>query len=376
MIKNMIDLIMLTNSLSNKGPVRVMLDIAKNIDTTKIKPIVLTLMPDDKKKPIAESFEKQNIEIHRLNFSFLDLELKTDMVAKKVEAYIAENFKKPVVQAHGYHPTLLISHMSLPSTVTMHCISKEDYVPAKGVLLGNYMVWRFARNLKHQKYPVAISSYMKDYYKKVCDNPISLIYNGVSYRPVDSVDIHVLKKNLNIPEGKKVVLVTGELSKRKNGIHIINQLKKLSNDDFNCIFVGTGPLADTLKAEAESDHRIRFEGFKSNVKEYLQVADVFVSASTSEGLPLAVLEAICMGVPALLSDIPPHKEIVEKVSHPSIKCFSLSSDELSEYLISHLKQNWDKNGISKISLKYFSSDTMGEEYTKLIEKICMGNDHK
>jgi glycosyltransferase involved in cell wall biosynthesis len=40
-------------------------------------------------------------------------------------------------------------------------------------------------------------------------------------------------------------------------------------------------------------------------------ADVFVSASHGEGLPVAVLEAMAARCPVILSDIPPHREIAD-----------------------------------------------------------------
>jgi glycosyltransferase involved in cell wall biosynthesis len=40
-------------------------------------------------------------------------------------------------------------------------------------------------------------------------------------------------------------------------------------------------------------------------------ADLFVSASRGEGLPVAVMEVMATGCPAVLSDIPQHRELLE-----------------------------------------------------------------
>ncbi len=48
---------------------------------------------------------------------------------------------------------------------------------------------------------------------------------------------------------------------------------------------------------------------REKVYEHLTEADLFISASQGEGLPIAVLEAMACRCPVLLSDIPPHREI-------------------------------------------------------------------
>ena len=77
------------------------------------------------------------------------------------------------------------------------------------------------------------------------------------------------------------------------------------------LFAGDGPLARACKGLAGGDPRIHFLGQISNVQDYLQVADVFVSAALSEGLPNTVLEAMASGLPTVLSDIPAHREILD-----------------------------------------------------------------
>jgi glycosyltransferase involved in cell wall biosynthesis len=52
---------------------------------------------------------------------------------------------------------------------------------------------------------------------------------------------------------------------------------------------------------------------RDKVFEYFTRADLFVSASWGEGLPVAVMEAMACGCPVVLSNIPPHREIAEGV---------------------------------------------------------------
>lgn len=364
----MITLIMIINQLRNSGPNRVMLDIMRKLNRDNIKPVVIALMLDNTVRPIASEFEKIGVEIHRFAYSKLDLEIKTRSVRKEIENFIKFNYNNPVVQAHGYHPTLLTSGMSIPHTATIHCIDSEDFIISKGKLLGSYMVWRFRRHLKRHKYPVAISQYMMSHYSDACDIDFKLIHNGVNYHHL-SCNINTLKQKLNIPFDKKIIVIPGRLHGSKNSTHTIKQLWLTGINDFLCIFLGFGPQLEELKAAVGSDSRFRFEGYKPNVGEYLSCADLYISSSLSEGLPLAALEALCMGVPSLLSDIPPHKEIVETLGQDGVECFSLQSNMLSDKLKIFLSKSYNRENISDAAIQHFSSQTMATKYETLFDEI-------
>lgn len=83
-----------------------------------------------------------------------------------------------------------------------------------------------------------------------------------------------------------------------------------------CLFVGkTGAGAEgkveecrRICSEAGIGDRVFFLGGRSDVPDILAALDVFVFSSFQEGLPVALTEAMLAGVPALVSDIPPHLE--------------------------------------------------------------------
>jgi glycosyltransferase involved in cell wall biosynthesis len=75
----------------------------------------------------------------------------------------------------------------------------------------------------------------------------------------------------------------------------------------------TPNYARWLENEAEKDSRVLLPGYVygDELEELYSNAACFVQASDLEGLPLTVLEAQSYGLPVLLSDIAPHREILE-----------------------------------------------------------------
>lgn len=122
------------------------------------------------------------------------------------------------------------------------------------------------------------------------------------------VDINLKKEELGLPKDKIILLSSGELIKRKNhetAIRAIARLKQITND-FHYVICGHGELSDYLHELAEKLHvsdSISFLGYRKDMMEIFQVADLFLFPSYQEGLPMALLEAMAYGLPVVCSDI-------------------------------------------------------------------------
>jgi glycosyltransferase involved in cell wall biosynthesis len=96
--------------------------------------------------------------------------------------------------------------------------------------------------------------------------------------------------------------------------------------------VGGGPLEDQLKEQARKvglEDRIRIQGLNHHIADVLQQLDVFVMSSTSEGLPLVILEAMAAGLPVVSTRIGGVPEVAPE-GDVSMLCTPGSASDLAE----------------------------------------------
>jgi glycosyltransferase involved in cell wall biosynthesis len=86
--------------------------------------------------------------------------------------------------------------------------------------------------------------------------------------------------------------------------------------ELRLLMLGNGPQAGLLRKifmSAGMLDRVHFPGqiSQKNLPKYYRAADLYISASHSDGTSISLLEALSCGLPVLLSDIPGNKEWVE-----------------------------------------------------------------
>ena len=116
-------------------------------------------------------------------------------------------------------------------------------------------------------------------------------------------DIH---EHFGIPKDHAVIVSVGELSKRKNIVTMIDAMKELADLKLTYLICGQGPLEQQLKEhvrDAGVSDRVCFAGYVENVPAVLQQADCLVLPSFQEGLPVAVMEAMAVGLPVIATRI-------------------------------------------------------------------------
>lgn len=149
------------------------------------------------------------------------------------------------------------------------------------------------------------------------DTPCIVIANGVT---VSDVDQHQARKFIQTRPfaGRNYLLFVGTIVPRKSVEKLFQLLNLPRFRDHVLVLCGRledKAYVDSLQAEVRSlalEGRVFFEGAvaPAQIALYLASADLYVSASTFEGRPNAVLEAMAAGKVCLVSDIAAHREII------------------------------------------------------------------
>lgn len=135
-----------------------------------------------------------------------------------------------------------------------------------------------------------------------------VVNNGVD---TELFSFNPIKKNQDIIE----IITTGRLHKVKNQEQLIRVFSELIQVEPNLRLMVLGE-GDTRAALEKQIHElgiidyVSMPGMKKNVSEYLQQADIYVSTSLTEGLPLSILEAMSCGLPVVATDVGGTKDIV------------------------------------------------------------------
>ena len=150
----------------------------------------------------------------------------------------------------------------------------------------------------------------------VPESMLHVIPNGVEIPPRSrGVETPRLWEGLPLPPDARPVTFAGRLAAQKRpsdlvwGFHLLSQLQPHAHH----LVLGDGPLRGRLEREAEhygSGPRQHFPGRRDDAADLIAASDVFWLASSFEGMSNALMEAMAAGVPPVVSDIPPNRELV------------------------------------------------------------------
>lgn len=162
---------------------------------------------------------------------------------------------------------------------------------------------------------VCVSQDVKDKFKEVFSidkDKLEVVYNLI-----DSAEIKKLSNIGSVEKTKFTICMVGRLNRQKRydrALKVVQRLKD-AGYDFELWILGCGELEADLRNMAKDldvEDMVCFKGFIKPVYPYIQAADVLLNTSESEGYPLTLCEALCLGCPVVATDISGANELMAK----------------------------------------------------------------
>ena len=167
--------------------------------------------------------------------------------------------------------------------------------------------------------------------------------NSAKYRKLSEAECVELRYELGYAEEDKLLLCTGELLPNKNQITAIHTMKILTRKQPNVklLLAGNGPTLTELQAEVEAlglQEHVKFLGYRTDLERYANIADVIVSCSYREGLPMNIVEGMLLSKPVVASYNRGHRELIV----PDVTGYMVSptdTESFAERIIELLENN-------------------------------------
>jgi glycosyltransferase involved in cell wall biosynthesis len=303
-------LIFIWNNFLIGGTERILLDLLKNLDKNKFDISIVTILGSG---PMEEDFKGLEFSVFFFgpkkypSLAFLKILwfLSIPFIVLKLIIFFKKN-NPDVIITSLYQADILGYLANLFFNKKM--VSIQHDMVKKGSIIRWFKINAFKKSDK----VIAISNDVKEFlieYFEVTDSKIEVIYNGVDFEKFLSFQ----KTNDN---WKPVFGIIARLDRIKGHIYILEAFKKLKNEGIKlpkCIFVGDGVERKNLEEFAIKNElsNVEFTGEILNIGEYLKQIDVFLFPSLSEGLGIAILEALVTKTLVIASNVGGIKELIK-----------------------------------------------------------------
>ena len=128
------------------------------------------------------------------------------------------------------------------------------------------------------------------------------------------VDRDKVRREVGLNQDQMMLISMGDLIRRKDYETAIRAIAAAHDQRLQYYICGKGPMEEKLRALCENlqvTDQVHFLGYRQDIKELLQAADLFLFTSRQEGLARSLMEAMDSGLPAVCTQIRGNVDLIE-----------------------------------------------------------------
>ena len=345
----------LTTDSKMGGTEHMILDVAASLDKTKFRSIVITLL--------GEGELEQRCKQHDIFYHSVNMKSKFDFFSLGRLKKILRSLNIDILHSYLFHANILGRFFGKKVGIPV-IISGQRNVDLWRRWYHNMLDRLTARYCQLFISNSEAGKKMLIEKVNVPENRISVIHNGID---VDAYADCALRKNLSAPIK---LLTIGSLTQKKGQVHLLDAVAGLKKNGLHCVLtiLGEGPLSIDLPKKAVQlsiQEIVHFEGFKSNVADYLAQTDIFILPSLWEGLPVSLMQAMACGIPCVATRIGGVCELINEGKN-GVLVKQANSTQLAEAVLALAK-----NDDLRYTLGQNARKTIGENFSRqtMIEKL-------
>ncbi len=271
---------------------------------------------DDKIKMLQETLDNLHVNWYQIDFARNITNVRMNINAfKQVKKLLIE---KRYSFIHCHSPIGgVVGRLAGRITKTKVVYTAHGFHFYKGAPLKNWFIYYPIEKICSYFTDVLICINKEDY--KLAQRKMKA--KKIEYVPGVGIDLKKIgiksqnpnkRAELGISENKLWVLSVGELIPRKNHESLIRAVA--SFDDLYLTIAGKGDLFKHYQEviyELNLQDRVQLLGFRTDISDLCECADLFAFPSLQEGLPVALMEAMACGKPIICSNIRGNTDLVE-----------------------------------------------------------------
>lgn len=327
---------------------------------------------------LKNNLSEANVEFHQIDFQRNVMKLKDNVRAYKQVKKLVTNYNFEFIHCHSPIGGV-VGRLAGKKTNTKVIYTAHGFHFYEGAPLINWLIY-YPIERWLSKYTDTLITINREDYKNAS------VFKSKRKEYVHGVGIDISKfelttsnrsktrKSIDINEDEIMVLSVGELNKNKNHQVLIKAIAELRDETIKYVICGQGRLKNeliTLSKELKVDHQVEFLGFRNDIPELMDAADIYAFPSFREGLSVSLMEAMASGLPVICSNIRGNNDlIVEDKGGYLIPPSDYLEISKKIKLLSDSKELRNELGsYNKVSIMKFSESNVMDEISRIYKEM-------